>query len=69
MALRTKIQQTVSRLSRIQEDQQGQDLIEYALLLGFMVIAIFVVLPNDLMPAVSMVFSKVMTVLTTLGGA
>lgn len=40
------------------QDEEGQDLIEYAMLAGFVVIAIYVVLPNDLMPALSTVFSK-----------
>lgn len=43
-------------------DERGQDLIEYALLVGFVVIAIYVVLPNDLMPAVSKIFSKVASI-------
>jgi Flp pilus assembly pilin Flp len=53
----------------LRRDQRGQDLIEYALLLGFMVIAVFVILPNDLMPAVSSVFSRVVSSLVVLGGA
>lgn len=40
----------------------GQDLIEYALLAGFVVIAIYVVLPNDLMPAVRTIFSRLASI-------
>lgn len=46
-------------LLRIAKDNQGQDLIEYALLAGFVVIAIYVTLPQELMPAVSTIFSKI----------
>lgn len=44
------------------QDDHGQDLIEYALLVGFVVIAIYVVLPNDLMPAVSTIFSRLASI-------
>ena len=44
------------------QDEHGQDLVEYALLAGFVVIAIYVVLPNDLMPALSTIFSRLATV-------
>lgn len=46
-------------LRALLRDERGQDLIEYALLVGFMVIAIYVVLPNDLMPTVSKIFSRI----------
>lgn len=44
------------------QNERGQDLIEYALLAGFVVIAIYVVLPNDLMPAVSTIFSRLASI-------
>ena len=53
---------------QILKDRKGQDLIEYALLVGFVVIAIYVVLPNDLMPAVSKVLSKVASILNLATG-
>ena len=37
---------------------QGQDLIEYALLTGFMVVAIWAVFPSAVVPAISNIFSK-----------
>ncbi len=40
----------------------GQDLIEYAMLAGFVVIAIYVVLPTNLMPAVSTIFSRLASI-------
>ena len=49
-------------LRALLRDERGQDLIEYALLVGFMVIAIYVVLPNDLMPTVSKIFSRIVTI-------
>ncbi len=52
-------------LRAILRDERGQDLIEYALLVGFMVIAIYVVLPNDLMPTVSKIFSRIVGIFTT----
>ncbi len=39
--------------------EDGQDLIEYALLVSFMVIAVAVVLPPSIMPTVSRIFSSV----------
>ena len=49
-------------LRALLRDERGQDLIEYALLVGFMVIAIYVVLPNDLMPTVSRIFSRIVSI-------
>lgn len=40
-------------------DDSGQDLIEYALIAGFMIIAVAVVLPQNLMPTVSQIFSSI----------
>jgi pilus assembly protein Flp/PilA len=36
----------------------GQDLIEYALVAGFVAVAAAAIFPNTLMPNVSMIFSK-----------
>jgi Flp pilus assembly pilin Flp len=59
-------QLTLGKLLRaILKDERGQDLIEYALLVGFMVIAIYVVLPNDLMPTVSKIFSRIVGIFGT----
>ena len=51
---------------RMRTDQRGQDLIEYALLAGFLVVAVYVILPSDLMPAGSGIFSKITAVASTL---
>lgn len=52
-------------LRALRQDERGQDLIEYALLVGFMVIAIYVVLPNDLMPTVSKIFSRIVAIFSS----
>jgi Flp pilus assembly pilin Flp len=39
-------------------DTRGQDLIEYALMAGFVAVAAGAVFPTTLMPAVSGIFSK-----------
>ncbi len=44
------------------QDDRGQDLIEYALIVGFMVITVYIILPNNLMPTVSTIFSKIAAV-------
>ena len=59
-------------LMRIWLDARGQDLIEYALLAGFVSVAAGAVFPATAVPAISMVFSKVLSVLdrtvNTMGG-
>jgi Flp pilus assembly pilin Flp len=40
-------------------DTQGQDLIEYALIAGFVAVAAGAIFPTTLMPSVSMIFSKI----------
>ena len=54
-------------LRSLRKDEQGQDLIEYALIVGFMVIAVYVVLPNNLMPTVSNIFSHIVVIFGTAG--
>ncbi len=39
-------------------NRSGQDLIEYALVAGFVAVAAAAIFPNTLMPNVSMIFSK-----------
>jgi pilus assembly protein Flp/PilA len=40
-------------------DTRGQDLIEYALIAGFVAVAAGAIFPTTLMPSVSMIFSKI----------
>jgi hypothetical protein len=53
-------------LGKLRTDRHGQDILEYAFLMAIMVIAIVVVLPNDLMPTISKVFSRVLNVASQL---
>ena len=40
-------------------DRRGQDLVEYALMAGFVAVAGGAVFPTTLMPAISSIFSKI----------
>ena len=44
-------------VQRLKQDLRGQDLVEYALLAGFVAVAGGAVFPTTLMPAVSGIFS------------
>ncbi len=46
-------------IQQLRRDESGQDLIEYALIAGFVIIAVAIVLPQELMPTVSKIFSSV----------
>ena len=63
------IKQIAAKISlrSFRKDKRGQDLIEYALIVGFMVIAVYVVLPNNLMPTVSNIFSRIVVIFGTAG--
>jgi Flp pilus assembly pilin Flp len=45
-------------------DQRGQDLIEYALLAGFVAVAAGAIFPTSLTPNISMIFSKISSTLS-----
>jgi len=49
----------ISSLRRFWENQDGQDMIEYALLAAAVVIVVAGFLPTTLMPSVSTIFSKI----------
>jgi Flp pilus assembly pilin Flp len=51
-------------LRRICRDQRGQDLIEYALMAGFVAVAAGAAMPN-VASSISTVFSEIASVLTT----
>ncbi len=42
-------------------DRRGQDLVEYALMAGFVAVAGGAVFPSTLMPGISTIFSKINT--------
>jgi Flp pilus assembly pilin Flp len=56
-----KLQQLRVALSlrALQKDQRGQDMIEYALLAAAIVVIVAGILPTQLMPNVSTIFSKI----------
>jgi Flp pilus assembly pilin Flp len=56
--------QCLLTLRRICRDQRGQDLIEYALMAGFVAVAAGAVMPN-VATSISTVFSEIASVLTT----
>ena len=49
---------------KIWKDQQGQDLIEYALMAGFVAVSAGAIMP-DISTSISTIFSKVASVITT----
>ena len=53
---------------RIWNDTRGQDLIEYALMAGFVAVAAGAIMPN-ISSSLSTIFSKVGSVMTTAAGA
>jgi Flp pilus assembly pilin Flp len=44
---------------RMWTNTRGQDLLEYALIAGFVAVAAGAIFPTTLMPSVSMIFSKI----------
>jgi pilus assembly protein Flp/PilA len=60
---------SVRRIGRaLWSDDRGQDLIEYALLAGFIAVAVAAIFPTALGPNISTIFSKVGSSLTAAGG-
>jgi pilus assembly protein Flp/PilA len=53
---------------RIWKDQHGQDLIEYALMAGFVAVAAGAVMPG-VATSISQIFSKVASVLSSANGS
>jgi pilus assembly protein Flp/PilA len=54
-------------LQTLRSDKRGQDLVEYALLAGFIAVAAGAVLPN-ISGSISTIFSKMASVLVNAGG-
>ncbi len=48
---------------RLWQDEGGQDLVEYAALTGFVAVAVGAVFPPTVGPSISMIFTKVLSVL------
>ena len=49
-------------------DKRGQDLIEYAMLAGFIAVVVAAFFPTQIAPNITMVFSKVSAQLASAGG-
>jgi Flp pilus assembly pilin Flp len=49
----------LTRLKSLYRNEQGQDMIEYALLAATLVVVVAGFLPQTLMPSVSTIFSKI----------
>lgn len=56
--------QVTGKLAKIGQDQRGQDLIEYALLAGFVAVAAGAIFPTTLTPNISQIFSKLGSILS-----
>ncbi len=50
---------------RIWKDTRGQDLIEYALMAGFVAVAAGAIMPGGVATSISTIFSKVASVMST----
>ncbi len=51
----------IRRLWQLRLNTQGQDLVEYALMAGFVAVAAGAMWPSTIMPAVSGIFSKLVS--------
>ncbi len=54
----------IKMLRKLQRDERGQDLIEYAMIVGFVAVAVGATFPATLAPALSTIFSKLDGVVT-----
>jgi pilus assembly protein Flp/PilA len=54
----------VNRLKQLPRDAQGQDLIEYALMAGFVAVAAGAIMPN-VASSISTIFSQITSVLSS----
>ncbi len=57
----------MKRLTQFWNDEQGQDLIEYALMAGFVAVAAGALMPN-VSSSISTVFSKIQSLLANAAG-
>lgn len=57
-----------ARLLRFWQDRRAQDLIEYALISGFVAVAGAAIMPIYLAPPISTIFSKVQSTIFRFGG-
>ncbi|HUS07574.1 MAG TPA: Flp family type IVb pilin [Bryobacteraceae bacterium] len=55
-------------LSDFLRDENGQDLVEYALMAALVATGTGVMMPNTVMPAISSIFSRVSSCMVNAGG-
>lgn len=48
----------------LKKDRRGQDLVEYALMAGFVAVAAGAIFPNTIAPNISQIFSKISSTLS-----
>ena len=53
------LQRLLHRVVLLKNDVRGQDLIEYALMAGFVAVAAGAIFPTTLAPGISTIFSKI----------
>lgn len=54
-----KLQYWLLKAELLKKDRRGQDLVEYALMAGFVAVAAGAVFPTTVAPNISMIFSKI----------
>jgi Flp pilus assembly pilin Flp len=57
------------RLRSFWFDQRGQDMIEYAMLAGFICVTMGILMPTVILENLNRIYSRVGSVLVTIGGA
>lgn len=58
-----KLQGLLYRLELLHRDVRGQDLIEYALMAGFVAVAAGAIFPTTIAPNISQIFSRISSTL------
>jgi Flp pilus assembly pilin Flp len=66
--LRNSFEFATQLIARLKSESEGQDLVEYALLVGFMVIAIWAFFPTQIVPSMSTIFGKIINTAALVGG-
>jgi Flp pilus assembly pilin Flp len=59
-----KLKELLYRVDLLRRDVRGQDLIEYALLAGFVAVAAGAIFPTTIAPNISQIFSKISSTLS-----
>lgn len=59
-----KLHYWLLRAELLRRDQRGQDLVEYALMAGFVAVAAGAIFPTTIAPNISTIFSKISSTLS-----